>query len=69
MRERLDKILDELDQRRQAILEEYLQALEVPEWNSMNSMKAIGPAERLHDLDRHITNIHLELKRLELTNG
>lgn len=64
-KERFNALLDQLTKRRESLLEEYLKALEVAEWNNLNSMKAVENAGKIHDIDRHITNIMLEIKRLE----
>ena len=64
MLERLQKLADELTARRAVLLDEYLTALEVKDWGNVESMNAIDKAGRLHDIDKHITNVLIEIKAL-----
>lgn len=59
MKERLENLLDKLNGRRDQILEEYLKILE-----DYDGHRAATNAGALHDIDRHITNVILELKRM-----
>lgn len=66
MKERLEKALDAMVKRRDTLLDQYLSSLERPEWTMQDSLQAVESAGRLHDCDRHITNLQMELKRLEV---
>lgn len=65
MKERLEKLIAELEKKRGEILDAYLIALEKYD----GSMDAITSAGSLHDIDKHITNLYAELKRAEVCNG
>lgn len=64
---RIQGLIDDMLNRRDNLLNEYLMALEKPEWTNEVSMLAVNTAGRLSDCDRHITNLQLELKRLKTT--
>ncbi len=57
---RLTKLIDDLTERRDKILDDYLNVL-----NSYDGGRAADHAGMLHDLDHHITNCHMEIKRLQ----
>lgn len=69
MKERLEKALEAMTKRRDDLLNEYLLSLETDVWDAQHSMTAVETAGRLHDCDRHITNLELEIKRLEVTHA
>lgn len=60
MKERIDKLIQKLSEERDAVLKQYLDSLDKYEGN-----KAAEAAGHLHDLDRHITNLHLEIQRMK----
>ncbi len=60
---RLEKALKKMTKCRESLIDAYLSSLERPDWSQENSMTAVESAGRLHDCDRHITNIVMELKR------
>lgn len=64
MEERILELLKKLVGHRDQVLSFYLTALDnyVPK---EGSMEAVGRAGMLHDLDKHITNLEMELKRIE----
>lgn len=62
---RLQKLLGDLTARRVALLDAYLACLETDTWDNEASMAAVNAAGRLHDIDRHITNVQLEIRRAE----
>lgn len=68
MIERLEKLIGLLDQKRDSLLESYISSLEKnvenPEWKD-GSMGIIENAALIHDLDKHITNMHMEIKRIQ----
>lgn len=64
MKERLEKLIGDLVKRREEILDTYLKTLV-----DYSGGRAADEAGCLNDLDRHITNLHLELKRLGAING
>lgn len=55
---RLNKLIDDLTERRDKVLADYLNVLD-----SYDGGRAADHAGMLHDLDKHITNCHLEIKR------
>lgn len=57
---RLNKIIDDLTARRETLLNDYLVVLE-----SYDGGRAADHAGMLHDLDKHITNCYMEIKRVE----
>ncbi len=59
MKERLEKLLDELNKKRDSVLDEYLKILE-----ENDAHRALVVAGSLDDMDLHIRNIHSELKRI-----
>jgi hypothetical protein len=65
MKERLEKLVESLKSKREEILASYLAALEAYD----GSMDAITTAGRLHDIDKHITNLYAEIARPEALNG
>lgn len=69
MKERLEKLIEHMDNQREVILNEYLASLDKYDGTSSSGMASVNSAGMLHDLDRHITNLHLELKRLEAVNA
>lgn len=68
MKERLEKLIEALDKKRDGLLETYIVSLEKnvdnPEWKD-GSMGIIENAHLIHDLDKHITNLYSEIKREE----
>lgn len=65
MKERMEKEIQRLTGMRDDILSKYLDALE--NFNAEEGgIPVIARASILHDLDRHITNLHLELRRFRL---
>lgn len=68
MKERLEGLIGKLVGCRNLVLDNYLTELSAYD-PSAGSMKAVERAGLLHDLDKHITNLHMELKRLEVTNA
>lgn len=69
MKERLEKALETMKKRRDELLDEYLSSLEVDAWDNARSMQAVNTAGRLQDCDRHVTNLVLELKRMEVSDA
>jgi len=61
MVERIEKLIGMLDAERDKTLNLYLEALE-----NYDGHRAADTAGALHDIDRHITNLHMELKRIGL---
>jgi hypothetical protein len=60
---RLDKLIKELVGRREEVVEQYLDALSG--YSALEgSLDAVRRAGILHDLDKHITNLEMEMKRL-----
>lgn len=64
MKERIEKLIDALVKQRDGLLNEYLGILED---YSVTGPKASGlqcaeSAGFIHDIDRHITNLHMELR-------
>lgn len=59
MNERIEKLIEALTEKRSGLLEDYLVALE----NYDGTMTAIEKAGLVHDIDKHITNLHQELSR------
>lgn len=57
---RINKLVDDLTDRRARILEDYLAVLE-----EYNGGRAADHAGMLHDIDKHITNCLLEIRRLQ----
>ncbi len=67
MRDKIQKQLSRLEGMRNDVLGLYLTDLE--EFSvKTGSMAAVNSAGILHDLDRHITNLEMELKRMESLN-
>lgn len=65
MKERLQNAVDLMTHRRDALLDTYLDSLLVDDWSSTRSMTAVETAGCLHDCDRHISNLMMEIKREE----
>lgn len=64
MNDRLQALIDKLDVMRDDVLNLYL--LELDNYTAAKgSMGAVERAGILHDLDKHITNLHGEIKRQE----
>lgn len=64
MIERLIELIRKLNEKRGEVVKHYLDELE--HWTPREgSIAAIARAGILHDLDKHITNLELEIKRLE----
>lgn len=68
-KERLEAALNCMNKRRDALLDEYLASMEKPEWTPEVSLNAINTAGRLYDCDRHVTNLTMELKRIQTSGG
>ena len=66
--ERLEAAVTKLTKCREDLLNAYLFTMERPDWSQETSMEAINTAGRLMDCDRHITNLQIEIKRLQ-TSG
>ncbi len=64
MKERIHQEIERLESMRDAILIRYLDAL-VDFTPDEGSMTAIGCVQILHDLDKHLSNLHWEIKRIE----
>lgn len=60
MKERIDKLIQMLSQQREKVLDGYLTALE-----NYDGPRSFNSASELHDIDHHITNLHLEIKRMK----
>lgn len=60
IKDQIEKLIGQLDAERDKILSLYLEALEDYEGGV-----AADCAGKLHDIDRHITNLHSELKRVK----
>ncbi len=60
MIQRITKLIEDLDTKRDEVMETYLKSLE-----DYDGHRAADNAGALHDLDRHVTNLHLELKRIQ----
>ncbi len=65
MKKRMEELINKLDVMRDEALNNYLGALDrfSPEKGSMEATERSGI---LHDLDKHITNLHMEIKRTEI---
>jgi len=61
---RLEKDIKKMTICRDWLLDQYLCSIEKPEWDPTTSMTAVETAGRLHDCDRHITNLQMELKNI-----
>ena len=68
-KERLESALDKMITCREELLNQYLLSLERPDWSPETSHEAVNTAGRLHDCDRHITNLTLELKQVQSGSG
>ena len=55
---RLQKLIDDLTERREQVLNDYLNVL-----SEYDGGRASDHAGMLHDIDHHITNCHIEIKR------
>lgn len=65
MLERLEKLIADLQTKREAILDGYLHALEVYDQSRPNvTLEAVNKANLIHDIDRHITNLYAEIERV-----
>jgi hypothetical protein len=65
MKERIQKLIDRLDGMRDDVLARYLDALN--EYSSeTGSMPAVQRAGLLHDIDKHLTNLNMEMKRIDM---
>lgn len=64
LEERIDTLIKKLVGHRDLVLDNYLTALNGydPKEGSMESIERAGI---MHDLDKHITNLELEIKRIE----
>lgn len=64
MKDRIEALIGKLDVYRDSILGNYLTSLDHydPENGSMDAVERAG---LLHDLDKHITNLHMEMVRLD----
>jgi hypothetical protein len=64
MKERINELINTLNAMRDEVLNNYLEALKrySPE---QGSVEAVERAGILHDLDKHITNLEMEVKRAE----
>lgn len=60
----IEDALKLMTERRQSLLQDYLASLLRPDWGMATSGQAIETAGRVHDCDRHITNLMMELKRI-----
>lgn len=69
MKERLEALLKKLTERRGKLLDGYLSDLNADEWDNTHSMNAVNSAGLLHDIDRHITNLTVELNRISPMQG
>ncbi len=65
MRDRIIKLLEKLNGLRDEVIGFYLTEMEAFTPNDGNP-KAAMRAGIMHDLDKHITNLELELKRIEV---
>lgn len=66
MKERLEKLIEALNKKREGLLEDYLAVLEASAPDIHNgSQAAIDRAGFIHDVDKHITNLHMELRHLK----
>lgn len=70
MKDRIETLIDALNKKRDGILDEYILLCELYStspntWNKQGEDLAKF-AGLLHDIDKHITNLHLERKRLEV---
>lgn len=64
MIEQLKELITQLEIKRDGVMEQYITALQG--YDVINgSVPAADWAARIHDLDRHITNINMEWRRLE----
>lgn len=68
MIERIQKQIDRLEELREDVLVNYLAALDAYKAD-MGSMEAVERAGILHDLDRHLTNLRMEVRRIEALKG
>lgn len=68
-KEQLQGLLTMLHDRRETLLNQYLADVGVSEWTNERSMEAVNSAGRLHDIDRHITNITMEMNRIAPMQG
>lgn len=68
-KERIEISLKCMAGRRVELLDEYLLSLERPGWTQEESMQAVIAASRLHDCDKHLENLKLELNRRGLTKS
>jgi hypothetical protein len=63
--EQLNQILGKLEAEREKVLERYLANLNAYSIESPNlTMDCVNAAGFLHDIDRHITNVNGEIKRI-----
>lgn len=65
-KERLQKLIDALTSKREGLLEKYVQKLEAYSITEAGAqpqgMEAIDFSGLINDLDRHVTNLNLEIK-------
>ncbi len=68
MKERIIELITKLNGMRDQVLEAYLLELErfTPGEGNPQSVVRVGI---LHDLDKHVTNLELEVQRLEVTEA
>lgn len=62
-KEIIEKLIDTLSTARAGVMEQYVAVLTQYDIAS-GSVSGADWAGRIHDLDRHITNLHLELRRM-----
>lgn len=60
MQERIEKLISDLAAKRTEFLENYLTQLE-----SFDPQKVYEAAIPFHDIDKHMTNLQIELKRIK----
>lgn len=72
MEEKIESLIDALVKKREGLLEKYVAKLEdyacTEAGPQPQGMDAITMSGLVIDLDRHITNLNLELKRLKTSN-
>lgn len=71
MKERIEKLIDALVSKRDGLLDKYLGHLEAYAGTEAGpqpqGLESVNMAGLIHDLDRHITNLHQELRLLKLS--